>query len=76
MDLQKIITDLLGKIQNDKDLIANFKKDPIATVTKLVKSLNLSANDIKTIADAIGVKLKVDDAKGMLDAIGGLFGKK
>ena len=76
MDIQKIVTELLGKLQADDKLIAGFKKDPIATVTKLVANIDLNNDQIKAIVDAITAKLKLDDAKGLVDAIGGLFGKK
>lgn len=76
MDIQKIVTDLLSKLQADDKLIAGFKKDPVATVTKLVSSIDLNNDQIKAIVEAITAKLKLDDAKDLLDTIGGLFGKK
>jgi len=73
MDIQKIITELLGKLNADDKLAANFKKDPTATVKSLLGSVNLNADQLKAVVEGISGKLKLDNVVG---ALGSLFGGK
>jgi len=92
MDIKKKIQEIIDKIQNDKNFAANFKKDPVSTVEKLI-GVDLPNdqvdNIVKTVKakidfDAIGGmldtdgdgKLEVEDVAGALGKLGGLFGKK
>ena len=76
MDIQKIISDLLGQINGNKDLTNQFKADPAKLVTSLLKGIDLNNDQLKAIIDGISAKLKLDDAKNVLNTLGGLFGKK
>lgn len=76
MDIQKIISDLMAKLDGNGDLISKFKADPAATVSSLLKGIDLNPDQLKAIIDGVTAKLKLDDAKGLLNAVGGLFGKK
>ncbi len=67
MDIKKSIEELVEKVKNDKKLQESFKKDPIATVEKLL-GVDLPEEQIKQIAD--GVKAKIS-----LDKLGGFFKK-
>lgn len=72
MDIKAKIEELADKIKSDKDLQAQFKKDPVAAVEKLL-GIDLPNDQIEKIVDGIKAKISVDSITG---AIGGLFGKK
>ena len=73
MDIQKIITDLVGKLAADKNLTAKFKKDPVGTVKGLVNGMGVTDAQIKTIADGVMAKMGIEDAAGLLGKLGGMF---
>ena len=75
MDIQKIITDLVGQLNADKNLTASFKKDPAATVKSLVKGLGVTDEQLNAIIKGISAKMGIDDVKGVLNMVNGLFGK-
>ena len=78
MDIQKIINDVIAKLKDDDQLLANFKSNPTKVLEKLV-GIDLPDDKIDPIIDGIMAKLKIDDlaekAEGIMGALGGLFGK-
>lgn len=76
MDIQKIITDLLAKLQADKKLTDAFQKDPIGTVKSLLGSVGIDEKQLRAIADGIAAKLKLDNVAGASNTLGSLFGNK
>lgn len=78
MDIQKIINDVIAKLKDDDQLLANFKSSPTKVLEKLV-GVDLPDDKIDPIIDGIMAKLKIDDlaekAEGIMGALGGLFGK-
>ena len=78
MDIQKIINDVIAKLKDDDQLLANFKTNPTKVLEKLV-GVDLPDDKIDPIIDGIMAKLKIDDlaekAEGLMGALGGLFGK-
>ena len=92
MDLKKEIQKIIEKIQNDKNFAANFKKDPVKAIEKLI-GVNLPNDQIDTVVAAVKAKVDFDKIGDMLDAdgdgklelgdvagalgkLGGMFGKK
>ena len=75
MDLKKKIEELVRKITADKALQAEFTKDPVKAVEKLL-GVDLPDDQINQIVDSIKAKLAVDKAGDALGALGGLFGRK
>ena len=79
MDIQKIISDVLAKLQSDDNLKENFKNNPTKVLEKLV-GIDLPDDKIDAIIKGIMAKLNLDDlaekAEGIMGALGGLFGKK
>lgn len=80
MDIQKIISDLIGKLTGNKDLIAKFTSDPLGAIKELL-GIDLDPsqlNDVvKGVTSGLG-DLTGDvgkEASGILDKIKGLFGK-
>lgn len=78
MDIQKIITDVLAKLEGDDNLIAKFTADPVKTLEGLL-NVDLPDDQINAVIDAIKAKLNLNDtakkAKSVLGAVKSLFGK-
>ena len=65
MDIKQKVEELVEKIQNDKEILAKFQKDPVSTVEGLI-GIDLPNDQIEKVVDL--VKAKID--------LGGLFGRK
>lgn len=79
MDIQKIINEVLEKLQANKNLKQDFMTNPVKVLEDLT-GLDLPDDQINAIIDGIKAKLNLDDladkAEDVLGALGGLFGKK
>lgn len=79
MDIQKIITDVLAKLNADDGLKQNFIDSPTKTLEKLI-GIDLPDEQIDAVVKGVLAKLNIDDvadkAKGILGTLGKLFGKK
>lgn len=79
MDIQKIITEVLNKLTNDKALKESFLKEPVKVIEKIT-GIDLPDDQIDAVIKGIKAKLDIDDvagkAKGIMGALNGLFGKK
>ncbi len=79
MDIQKIITEVLEKLNADDGLKTNFLENPTKVLEKLI-GIDLPDEQIDAIIKGIMAKLNVDEtldkAKGLMGALKGLFGKK
>ena len=75
MDIKEKITELVEKISEDKALQAQFKKDPISAVEKLL-GVDLPNDVIEKIVDGVKAKLTADKIADAAGALKGLFDKK
>ena len=75
MDIKKMIIELVDKIQNDKNLVAKFQKNPVATVESLL-GIDLPDDQINAIVEGVKAKISVDKIGGILGGLGDLLGKK
>ena len=79
MDIMEMLKDkvdeIVDKIKNDKDVAANFQKDPISVVEKLL-GVDLPNEQLEQVVDAIKAKIDLDKIGSLLGGLGGLFGKK
>ena len=75
LDIKAKIEELVKKITGDKTLLANFKKDPIKVVEKLI-GIDLPDEKLKALVDGVKAKIAVDDIGDIAGKLGGLFGKK
>jgi len=79
MDIQKIINDVIEKLQSNKTLKQDFMNNPTKVLESLV-GIDLPDDKIDPIIDGIKAKLNLDDladkAEDVLGLLGGLFGKK
>ena len=78
MDIQKIISDLVGKLTGNADLIAKFKSDPLSLIKDLL-GIDLDpsrlAEVVKGVTEALGGDA-AEKAGGIIGTLKGLFGKK
>ena len=75
MDIAKKIAELVDKIQNDKNLIAKFQKNPVATVESLL-GIDLPDDQINAIVEGVKAKISVDKLGDILGGLGNILGKK
>jgi hypothetical protein len=72
MDIKAKIEEIVEKIQSDKNLLANFQKEPIPTVEKLI-GVDLPDDLIMNVVDGVKAKLAVDSVGDLLGGIKKLF---
>ena len=72
MDIKAMAQDIIEKIKADKDFAANFKKDPIKTVEKLLE-VDLPEDQIEAIVKLVKAKVDMDKLGDGLAKLGGLF---
>ena len=80
--IAEIAQEVVDKLKADDNLLANFKKEPIKVLGKLIGK-DLPDEQIEKVIDLIKAKLAaddiadtVDDVKDALKGLKGLFGKK
>ncbi|MBQ3590829.1 MAG: hypothetical protein II979_02725 [Clostridia bacterium] len=74
-EIKELIEKAVKMLQEDDNLMENFKKDPIKVVEKLLK-VDLPDDKIEAIVNGIKAKIQIDDVADVLGKLGGLFGKK
>ena len=74
-DVKELIEKAIDALKADDDLLANFKKEPVKTLEKLLK-IDLPDEKLDAVIDGIKAKLAIDDVSDVLGKLGGLFGKK
>ena len=81
MDIQKIISDLVGKLTGNKDLIAKFTSDPLSMVKELL-GIDLDSSQIGEVVKGVTGQLgditgdAAKEAGGFLAKIKSFFGIK
>ena len=75
MDFKAKIEKAVKELLADKKLMEKFEKNPVAIVEKLIGA-DLPDELVNQAVDAIKAKINLDKAGDVLDALGGLFGKK
>ena len=69
MDIKVKIEEIVKKITSDKNLMSEFKSNPVKVVEKLI-GIDLPDDKINSIVDGVKAKISVDDAKKFLDSDG------
>ncbi len=72
MDIMENVQEMVEKIKADKDFAANFKKDPIPTVEKLI-GVDLPEDQIEALIKMVKAKVDMDALGEGLSKLGGLF---
>lgn len=79
MDIQKIIADVLEKLQADDGLLAKFKANPTKTIEGLI-GIDLPDEQIDAVVKGVMAKIDIEDvakkATGLFGTLKKLFGKK
>ena len=74
MDIKKKVEELVQKIQNNPQMLKDFKKNPVPVVEQLV-GMDLPDDQIMKLADLVKAKIDLEKAGDLLKGLGGLFGK-
>ena len=83
-ELKEKIEEIVKKLTENKDLLDDFKKNPIKVVEKLI-GIDLPDEKLEAIVEGIKAKLAIYDIGDVADKLGlddvlgklgGLFGKK
>lgn len=74
MDIKAKIEEIVKKITSDKNLLSEFKSNPVKVVEKLI-GIDLPDDKIKSIVDGVKAKISVDDAKAAISKLTGIFKK-
>ena len=72
MDIKAKIDEIVNEVTRDPDIASKFQKDPIKTVEGIL-GVDLPDNVIKQIVDGVKANVNVDELKGKLGALGGIF---
>lgn len=72
MDIKAKIEELVKRISSDDELKAQFTKDPVKAVEKLL-GVDLPDDVINQIVTGVKGKLTLDSAKGALEGLKKLF---
>ena len=81
MDISKIISDLVGKLTGNKDLIAKFTKDPIGAIKELL-GIDIDKDQVGEIVKGVTAQLGdlsgdvVKEGTGFLAKLKKFFGMK
>ena len=65
MDIKEQIESIVEKLQKDKALQAQFKKDPVKAVEKLL-GVDLPDDMVEKVVAGIKAKLSLDDVSGIV----------
>lgn len=72
MDIKAKITEIVEKIKGDKDLQAQFKKDPVKAVEALL-GVDLPDDIVEKVVDGVKAKMTADKLSDGLGALKKLF---
>ena len=74
MDVKEQITKAVDKITKDKNLQAQFQKDPVKALESVL-GVDLPDNVVNQVIDGVKAKLTVDKVSGAVDSLKGLLKK-
>lgn len=81
-NLEQLIDQVVEKLTGNKNAVAQFKKDPMGTVKKILGNIDLDNDVLEKIVSAVKGKINLDEIAGkfgglknILGKVKGLFGK-
>lgn len=81
-NLEQLIDQVVEKLTGNKNTVAQFKKDPMGTVKKILGNIDLDNEMLEKIVTAVKGKINLDELAGkagglknILGKLKGLFGK-
>ncbi len=75
MDYKAKAEEIVKKIKSDKNIKANFEKEPVKTIEGIL-GVDLPDDAINKVVDLVKAKLTADTVSEVAGKLGGLFGKK
>lgn len=72
MDIKEKIQEMVEKVTSDKDLMEQFKKDPVKAVEKVL-GVDLPDDVVEKIVDGVKAKITVDKLDDVAGALKKLF---
>jgi len=74
MDIKAKVNEIVEKLTENKDLMEQFKKDPVKAIEGLI-GIDLPDDVANQIIDAVKAKITVDNVKDLAEDAKGLLGK-
>ncbi len=74
VDVKELIEKAVELLTKDEDLMANFKKEPIKTIEKLL-NVDLPDELLEKVVKGVQAKIDLDKVGDVLGALGSLFKK-
>ena len=74
MDIKAKVNEIVEKLTENKDLMEQFKKDPVKAIEGLI-GIDLPDDVANQIIDAVKAKITVDNVKDLAEYAKGLLGK-
>ena len=71
--IKEKIEEIVKKLTENKDLLENFKKNPVKTVESLL-GIDLPDDTIEKIVDGVKAKITLDKLDDLKDDLGGALG--
>lgn len=72
--IKEKIEEIVNKLKDDKDLLAQFKEEPVKVIEKLI-GIDLPDETIEKIVDGVKAKVALDKLDDLKDDLGGTLGK-
>jgi len=74
IDIKELIEKAVELLTKDEGLMANFKKEPIKTIEKLL-NIDLPDEALESVVKGVQAKLDLDKVGDVLGKLGSLFKK-
>ena len=68
MDVKEIITTLVEEIQNNKELMKDFDKEPVKVIEKML-NVDLPDELVEKVIDGVKAKIALDKADNLIDSV-------
>ena len=75
MDFKAKTEEIVKKIKSDKNIKADFEKNPVKTIEGIL-GVDLPDDAINKVVDLVKAKLTADTVSEVAGKLGSLFGKK
>lgn len=74
MDIREKAEELVAKLREDPQMLADFREEPVPVIEKLV-GMDLPDEQIMKMAELVKAKIDLEKAGDLLKGLGGLFKK-
>ncbi len=74
-NLEQLIDQVVEKLTGNKNTVAQFKKDPMGTVKKILGNIDLDNEMLEKIVTAVKGKINLDELAGKAGGLKNILGK-